>query len=202
MIKIDKISKTFGQKVLFDNFSLEINDGDFVVITGESGCGKTTLLNIIGSLESVDFGHITVDGLDIHKKANQTSYLRNRVGFLFQNFALIDNKTVLKNLKIVKKNCRSNVSIDQALEAVGLSDKKEQRVYSLSGGEQQRIALARLMLKKCKYIIADEPTGSLDRKNAQVVISILKKMNESGKTIILATHDESLKNVGGRLINL
>ena len=202
MIKIDKISKTFGQKVLFDNYSLEINDGDFVVITGESGCGKTTSLNIIGSLESVDSGHITVDGLDIHKKSNQTNYLRNCVGFLFQNFALIDNKTVLKNLSIVKKNCRSNVSIDQALEAVGLSDKKKQRVYSLSGGEQQRIALARLMLKKCKYIIADEPTGSLDRKNAQVVISILKKFNESGKTIILATHDESLKNVGGRLINL
>lgn len=202
MIELNNISKAFGNKIIFENYSLVIDDGDFIVVTGESGCGKTTLLNIIGSLESVDSGNVVADGLDISKKSNQTEYLKNQVGFLFQNFALVDNKTVSKNLDIVKKSCRSKVSIDQALEAVGLSDKKEQKVYSLSGGEQQRIALARLMVKKCKYIIADEPTGSLDRKNAQIVISILKKFNEEGKTIILATHDEDLKNVGGRLISL
>lgn len=202
MIELNNISKAFGNKIIFENYSLVIDDGDFIVVTGESGCGKTTLLNIIGSLESVDSGNVVADGLDISKKSNQTEYLKNQVGFLFKNFALVDNKTVSKNLDIVKKSCRSKVSIDQALEAVGLSDKKEQKVYSLSGGEQQRIALARLMVKKCKYIIADEPTGSLDRKNAQIVISILKKFNEEGKTIILATHDEDLKNVGGRLISL
>ena len=103
---------------------------------------------------------------------------------------------------MIKKDCRSGISIDSALESVGLSDKKSQKVFSLSGGEQQRVALARLMIKKCKYILADEPTGSLDRKNASDVLNILKDMNRNGKTVILATHDEIIKRSGGKVIEL
>ncbi len=202
MIEIKNLSKSFGEKKLFDNYSLQIDDGEFVIFTGVSGCGKTTLLNMIGSLERVDSGEITVDSMDITKKKNQREYLKRKVGFLFQNFALVDNKTVEDNLRLVKNDCRSGVSIEEALKMVGLSDKAKQKVYSLSGGEQQRAALARLIVKKCDCVLADEPTGSLDRKNADAVFSILEKINESGKTVIMVTHDESFKQKGKRVIEL
>lgn len=202
MIEIKNLSKSFGEKKLFDNYSLQIDDGEFVIFTGVSGCGKTTLLNMIGSLEKADSGEITVDSMDITKKKNQREYLKRKVGFLFQNFALVDNKTVEDNLRLVKNDCRSGVSIEEALEMVGLSDKAKQKVYSLSGGEQQRAALARLIVKKCDCVLADEPTGSLDRKNADAVFSILEKINESGKTVIMVTHDESFKQKGKRVIEL
>lgn len=202
MITIKNLSKSFGEKNLFENYSLQINDGEFVIFTGVSGCGKTTLLNMIGSLEKADRGEITVDGMDITQKKNQREYLKRKVGFLFQNFALVDNKTVEENLKLVKNDCRSGVSIEEALEMVGLSDKAKQKVYSLSGGEQQRAALARLIVKKCDCVLADEPTGSLDRKNADTVFSILEKINESGKTVIMVTHDESFREKGKRVIEL
>ena len=202
MITIKNLSKSFGEKKLFENYSLQINDGEFVIFTGVSGCGKTTLLNMIGSLESADSGEIEVDSMDITKKKNQREYLKRKVGFLFQNFALVDNKTVEENLKLVKNDCRSGVSIEEALEMVGLSDKAKQKVYSLSGGEQQRAALARLIVKKCDCVLADEPTGSLDRKNADTVFSILEKINESGKTVIMVTHDEAFKEKGKRVIEL
>lgn len=202
MITIKNLSKSFGEKKLFENYSLQINDGEFVIFTGVSGCGKTTLLNMIGSLESADSGEIEVDGMDITQKKNQREYLKRKVGFLFQNFALVDNKTVEENLKLVKNNCRIGVSIEEALEMVGLSDKAKQKVYSLSGGEQQRAALARLIVKKCDCVLADEPTGSLDRKNADTVFSILEKINESGKTVIMVTHDESFREKGKRVIEL
>lgn len=202
MIEIKNLSKSFGEKNLFDNYSLQINDGEFVIFTGVSGCGKTTLLNMIGSLESADSGEIRVDGTDITKKKNQRVYLKRKVGFLFQNFALVDNKTVEENLRLVKNDCRSGVSTEEALEMVGLSDKAKQKVYSLSGGEQQRAALARLIVKKCDLVLADEPTGSLDRKNADTVFSILEKINESGKTVIMVTHDEAFKEKGKKVIEL
>lgn len=202
MIEIKNLSKSFGEKKLFDNYSLQIDDGEFVIFTGVSGCGKTTLLNMIGSLENTDSGEIAVDSMDITKKKNQREYLKRKVGFLFQNFALVDNKTVEENLRLVKNDCRSGVSIEAALKMVGLSDKAKQKVYSLSGGEQQRAALARLIVKKCDLALADEPTGSLDRKNADTVFSILEKINESGKTVIMVTHDESFKQKGKRVIEL
>lgn len=202
MIQVEHISKVFGKFKLFDDFSMEIADGEFVIIEGASGCGKTTLLNILGSLEKFDAGRVVVDGIDISQKKNQRKYLQEKVGFLFQNFALVERMTVEENMKLVKNNCRSGVSIDEALTAVGLREKKNQKVYSLSGGEQQRVALARLMMKKCDYVLADEPTGSLDRKNADAVFSILEKINESGKTVIMVTHDEAYQQKGKRVIRL
>lgn len=202
MIQVEKLSKAFGKFKLFDGFSMEIADGEFVIIEGASGCGKTTLLNILGSLEKFDSGRILVDGIDISQKKNQRKYLQEKVGFLFQNFALVERMTIEENMKLVKNNCRSGVSIDEALTAVGLREKKNQKVYSLSGGEQQRAALARLMIKKCDYVFADEPTGSLDRKNADAVFSILEKINESGKTVIMVTHDEAYQQKEKRVIRL
>lgn len=203
MIKLDKVSKAFGEHILFRGLTFEIADGEFVIFSGASGCGKTTLLNMIGGLEKLSGGTILVDGIDISKRSNQLEYFRSKVGFLFQNFALVENKTVRQNLELVRKKNRSEVSIEQAVERVGLSDKLDSKVYTLSGGEQQRIALARLMVKKCDLILADEPTGSLDKANAEKIMQILKALNtEQGKTVIMVTHDEELKKQGSRVIEL
>lgn len=202
MIEIQKLSKSFGSKTLFQDFNLSIEQGEYVVFSGASGCGKTTLLNMIGSLENYDSGHILVDGLDIGNRKNQQKYLKEKVGFLFQNFALMEDKTVMENLEIVKKSNRSAVSIEEVLEKVGMEGSQSSKVYTLSGGEQQRIALARLMIKKCDIILCDEPTGSLDRENGKKIMDLIMGMNQSGKTVILVTHDETYKSIGGRIVEL
>ena len=202
MIEIHKLSKSFGSKTLFQDFNLSIEQGEYVVFSGASGCGKTTLLNMIGSLEDYDSGHILVDGLDIGNRKNQQKYLREKVGFLFQNFALMEDKTVMENLEIVKKSNRSAVSIEEVLEKVGMEGSQSSKVYTLSGGEQQRIALARLMIKKCDLILCDEPTGSLDRENGKKIMDLIMGMKQSGKTVILVTHDETYKSIGGRIVEL
>lgn len=202
MIKIIDMNKSYGDKVIFKDFNLEIKDKEFVVLSGKSGSGKTTLLNIIGGIEKVDSGKVIVDGKDLTKDKDLLDYFRYSVGFLFQNFALIERETVYENLKLVKKRSRTDIGIEEALEMVGLGDKINQKVYTLSGGEQQRVALARLLIKRCKLILADEPTGSLDRENADMVISILKEYQKMGKTVCLVTHDEYIKTLGDRVVEL
>ena len=150
------------------------------------------MLNIVGGLETPDSGEILVDGENIFKRKNHREYFLNKVGFLFQNFALVENKTVRENLLFVPKKNRTDLTIKEVLEAVGIPDKVNEKVYKLSGGEQQRVALARLLLKKCDIILADEPTGSLDSNNADAVLNILHKMNEQGRTVIIVTHSEKI----------
>lgn len=202
MLKITNLNKAFENKVLFENYSLDIENGECVAFTGASGCGKTTLLNMIGAIEPIDSGEILFDDIDITKKKNQLNYFKTKVGFLFQNFALVDNKTVRENLEFIKNDCKSDISIEQALEKVKLADKIDTAVFKLSGGEQQRIALARLMIKKCDLILADEPTGSLDKGNAAIVMGILLELNKSGKTVIIVTHDMGVAQQCNRIINI
>ena len=203
MIEVKNINKTFGNKDIFKDYSLTINDGDFILITGHSGCGKTTLLNMIGSIEKPNSGDILVDGQSIYDKKYQLKYLREKVGFLFQNFALSDGDTVISNFKLVKKNSRTDMSYQKALSFVNLNDDVlKQKVYTLSGGEQQRVAIARLLIKKCDIILADEPTASLDRKNACDIFDLLTELNKKGKTIIVASHDMSFKDYAKTMIEL
>ncbi len=202
MIEIKNVKKSFGSEVLFENLSIKIARGEFIIICGESGSGKTTLLNMVGALEKVDSGVILVNRMDISKKRNQLDYFRNTVGFLFQNFVLLEDKTVRQNLNIVRKQSRSGITIEESLQKVGLENKIDTKVYALSGGEQQRVALARLMIKKCSLILADEPTGSLDGKNTERVMDILTQMNKDGKTVILVTHNNDLRERGDRVIEL
>ena len=192
MIKISGLYKKYGDKVLFDNYNLEIPDRSFLIINGKSGCGKTTLLNMIGGIERPDKGDIVVDGYNLNKNKSNRIYYRDIVGFLFQNFALLENKTVKDNLELIKKMDRTNISIEEALKKVGLEDTINKKVYKLSGGEQQRVALARLMIKKCSLILADEPTGSLDKENSEIVMRILHELNNEGKTVIIVTHSQEI----------
>lgn len=192
MITIKNLNKKYDKKVLFDNYNLEIPDKSFVIINGESGRGKTTLLNMIGGLEKPDSGEICIDGIELTSLKNKKDFYKETVGFLFQNFALLENKTVRQNLSMIKKDTRTDCTIEQAIKRVGLEKELDKKVYKLSGGEQQRVALARLMVKKCSVILADEPTGSLDEKNAKTVIKILRELNEIGKTVIIVTHSQKL----------
>lgn len=192
MILMENVNKSFEDRAIFKDFNLQISKGSFVVISGNSGRGKTTLLNMMGGLEKPDSGNIVVDGHNISEKRIKNKFFEESVGFLFQNFALIENKTVQQNLEIIQKSGRSEISIKEALEKVGLAGTEKQKVYKLSGGEQQRIALARLMVKKCNLILADEPTGSLDEKNSDMVMEILRDLNKMGKTIVLVTHSRKI----------
>ena len=193
MIKISNLNKAFNSRQLYKGLDMTIEDGDFVIFKGPSGWGKTTLLNMIGGIEDVDSGLVVINGYDTSKKRDRQKILSEEVGFLFQNFALVEEKTVKQNLSFVKKKYRQNIEMKDALSFVGLSeDVLNKKVYTLSGGEQQRVAIARLIMKKCNIILADEPTGSLDRKNADMVFDLLNGLNEKGKTIVLVTHDSQL----------
>lgn len=202
MIKAENLSKRFGDKVLFDGLSFTAEPGEFVVITGKSGCGKTTLLNILGGLVTSDEGRVSIDGKSITDRDLRRKFYSEIVGFLFQNFALVENKTVKQNLEMVMKAHRSGVSVDDALGMVGIADKAGTRIYTLSGGEQQRVALARLIFKKCSLILADEPTGSLDSENEAEVLRILHSFCNQGKTVIIVTHSEKIINSEERVIYL
>lgn len=192
MIQINHVKKAIGGHVIFDDLSMQIADREFAVLTGPSGCGKTTLLHMIGGIEPVDSGDILVGDFNVANGKNLMHYYRHEVGFLFQNFALVERKTVAENLSMIRKDARSSLSMADALRRVGMAGKEKQMVYSLSGGEQQRIALARLMMKQCSLILADEPTGSLDPNNAAQVMGILKSFSEMGKTVIMVTHAPNL----------
>ncbi|KZE64061.1 bacteriocin ABC transporter ATP-binding protein [Fictibacillus phosphorivorans] len=202
MIQIDNLSKRFGERAIFSNFSCSIQQGEFVVFSGKSGSGKTTLLNMIGGLEPLDSGKILIDNLDLSVNDHIIKLYREKMGFLFQNFALVEYKTVEENILMIDKKYRNDVTVASVLDKVGLSGYEKRKIFTLSGGEQQRIAIARLLMKKCTIVLADEPTGSLDSYNASIIMKHIKELNESGKTILMVTHDENLKKLGGNIIEL
>ena len=209
VIKLEKICKKYDDKIIFSDFNLEIEQGEFVSIMGASGAGKSTLLNIIGLLERPDAGRVI-----IHETKNANIYnrngrflLRNNIAYLFQNYGLVENESVFYNMDIsarflkLSKLQKTTVILD-ALEKVGLSGFENKKVFKLSGGEQQRVALAKIMVKSSDIILADEPTGSLDDVNKSAVLALLKKLNDEGKTIIVVTHDKVVNGCAGRKISI
>ncbi|MBU8565187.1 ATP-binding cassette domain-containing protein [Virgibacillus pantothenticus] len=194
MIEVTNLTKSYLGKKIIHNLSFEIKDGGIVALVGPSGAGKSTLLNMIGGIEPFDSGDIKIDNHSLSNLKQRINLLRYKVGFLFQNYALIDQETVDKNLEIALKFNTTGKNKQElkkeVLSEVGLVDKLSHKVYQLSGGQQQRVALARLMLKPCSIILADEPTGALDSDNRDLVLQHLQQFNEAGKTIIVATHDE------------
>ncbi|SED22216.1 putative ABC transport system ATP-binding protein [Amycolatopsis tolypomycina] len=192
------VRKTYGDRPVLTDFDLRIRKGEFVVLTGASGTGKSTVLNLIGLLDAPDSGQVRILGEQAPRPRTRAANLqrRYRLGYLFQNFALIDNESVAHNLRVAltyaERGTPKRERIAQALARVGMPGAGDRRVFSLSGGEQQRVAVARLLLKPCDIVLADEPTGSLDAENREVILDLLGKLNESGKTIIVATHDDAV----------
>lgn len=209
ILELVDIQKKYNNRVVLDGFRLAVYPGEMIAITGNSGSGKTTVLNIIGLLENPDKGEVKLFGKRRPKISSQSSNLirRNRISYLFQNYALIDEESVNYNLDIplmYTKKTRKEKQLmkESVLAQVGLSFPLKQRVYGLSGGEQQRLAIARLLLKSSDLILADEPTGSLDKDNRNHVLETLKKLNRDGKTVIIVTHDSYVSEACDRIISL
>lgn len=207
--RMEHIKKTFGEKTVLDDFSMEVHKGEFVCITGPSGSGKSTILNMIGMFERPDAGSIELFQKELPALTSREGkhLMRNKLLYLFQNYALVDQKSIEYNLEIpmlYRKDSKEEKKKAKlkALEQVGLSLPLEKKIYQLSGGEQQRVAIARGFLKEFELILADEPTGSLDAANRDMVMSILKQFNEQGKTIILVSHDEQIIESCSRVIRL
>jgi putative ABC transport system ATP-binding protein len=198
LLDLSNVIKNFGSKPILENLSLQIEEGKIYAITGKSGCGKSTLLNIMGGIEKATSGDVEIFGNKNLSPRSQKvrKLLRHNISFLFQNYALSDNDTVEYNLKMAlvynKEIKDKKRAIADALEKVGLKGYEKQKVHTLSGGEQQRIAMARLLLKPTKIILADEPTGNLDIENRDAIFELLLDLNKAGKTIVLVTHDLEL----------
>lgn len=205
MIELNNINKSFEGKLVLSNFSLNVNQNEFVSIVGSSGAGKTTVLNLIGLLDKPDSGTVKVAGYANPTKKEIMHLRRYIFGYIFQNYVLMDNETVSKNLLISKpyNNELSEEKLISALETVGLdSTILNKKVYQLSGGEQQRIAIARVILKPCEIILADEPTGNLDGLNKEVILSLFRRLQSLGKTIVCVTHDNEIAKKSDRIINI
>ncbi|MDE3316094.1 ABC transporter ATP-binding protein [Lacticaseibacillus zeae] len=207
MIDLTNVTKTFASKTIFDNLNLHIDTGEMVAIMGPSGSGKSTLLNIIGLIDDFSSGTYEFDGVKNIKpnsrQANRT--IREKISYIFQNFALIDDETVGQNLAIAQKYLKLNKAqrqkqIDDALQTVGLNGYADRKTFELSGGEQQRVAVARCLIKPSKLILADEPTGSLDGDNRSLILNELKNINRLGKTVIIVTHDPLVAKECSRMI--
>lgn len=203
MIEAINISKRFHNHDILKSLNVNIDENTLTIITGESGKGKTTLLNILSLIEKPDSGTIEVDKIINPTPRDIMKLRRYTISYLFQNYGLMDEYTVEKNLHTsltYRKNTK--LSISEALAKVGLDGYDKRLVYELSGGEQQRVALARILLKDARYIFADEPTGNLDKGNRDKVIKILRNLADEGKGVILATHDMELLSYADQHIGL
>lgn len=207
MIKIHQLTKTFGDRTVFSDLNLNFDAGKVYAIIGNSGCGKTTLLNMVAKLEPYDQGSIQYKGKDL-RKIKPTNYFRNELGYLFQNFGLIDNKTVSENLdlglighKLDKQKKRETK--EEVLDRVGLSYiQLDQKVYELSGGEAQRVALAKIILKDPPLILADELTAALDPETSQEIMDLLLTLKNKERLIIIATHNPTIWKQADQVVSL
>ena len=201
MITLENVTKRYNQSsVGVENLSLEIAPGEFVSIVGQSGTGKTTIVKLLIAEERPSHGRIEVGGWDITNIAERdVPFLRRQIGVIFQDFKLLPQKTVYENVAFAlqvagEAHSRIHEVVPKVLDVVGLSDKRNRYPHQLSGGEQQRVVIARSLVHRPKILVADEPTGNLDTNNTQEIIDILKKINEFGTTIVLVTHNREVVN--------
>lgn len=211
MLKMNKVSKTYRTDTVethaLREFSLTVDEGEFVSVTGPSGSGKTTFLNIAGMLEELTSGSYELDGRDISKlNDKERSRVRNeKIGFIFQSFNLIPELDIFDNVDVPLRYRGFNGDerrrrIEKSLEMVGLASRMKHQPAQLSGGQQQRVAIARALAGEPRFLLADEPTGNLDTNMADSVLDLLTEINESGTTIIMVTHELSLADRAKRNI--
>ena len=198
MIELRNINKGFDDRIVLENLNYNFYEGNSYALIGASGAGKTTLLNIIGKLEEADSGDIIVNDINLNN-IKEKDYFKNYLSYLFQNFGLIENKSLQENLmlafvgeKIGK--LEKQQKMNEALKRVHLEVKLNRKIYTLSGGEAQRVALAKTILKDSPIILADEPTASVDQKNSEEIIELILSLKKENKIIIIATHSPDIYN--------
>jgi len=214
IIQLKSVSKIYkmGKEnlIALDSINLDIEEGEFVAIMGPSGSGKSTLANVIGGLDKINSGYITVDDQELNKLNDKklSEYRNKKIGFVFQAFNLIPTFTAQENvtLPLILTGVSSKIRKQRAYEClkmVGLENRVEHKPNELSGGERQRVSIARALVNEPKIIIADEPTGNLDSKKSAEIISILKKLNANSKiTLIVITHDSNVAHEADRILNM
>lgn len=208
-VKLENITKIYhmGEVEIraVDGIDFSIQKGEFVVIVGPSGAGKTTVLNILGGMDTASGGRITVDGQDITKYSERqlTGYRRDDIGFVFQFYNLIPNLTALENVEMALQICRNPLDARAVLKEVGLKERMDNFPAQLSGGEQQRVSIARALAKNPKLLLCDEPTGALDYNTGKAILKLLQEMcREKGMTVIVITHNSALAPMADRLIKI
>ena len=208
-VKLENITKIYhmGEVEIraVDGIDFSIQKGEFVVIVGPSGAGKTTVLNILGGMDTASGGRITVDGQDITKYSERqlTGYRRDDIGFVFQFYNLIPNLTALENVEMALQICRNPLDARAVLKDVGLEERLDNFPAQLSGGEQQRVSLARALANNPKLLLCDEPTGALDYNTGKAILKLLQEMcREKGMTVIVITHNSALAPMADRLIKI
>ncbi|WP_418726213.1 ABC transporter ATP-binding protein [Dysosmobacter sp.] len=188
-----------------DSVTFSVRKGEFVIIVGPSGAGKTTVLNMLGGMDACSGGTITVDGAVIsgYNARQLTGYRRHDIGFVFQFYNLVQNLTALENVELAAQICRDPLDAATVLDEVGLSDRKDNFPAQLSGGEQQRVAIARALAKNPKLLLCDEPTGALDYQTGKAILKLLQDTcREKGVTVIVITHNSALAPMADRVIRI
>ena len=202
-IKASNIKVKINGNTIFSNISFEIKKGEMVAITGPSGCGKTTLLNCLGLIQSIDSGIIMIDEMDVTKwkDKEKTKFWKDYATFIYQDYGIIEDESVSYNVTLNKYKMHDD-KVQTILEKVGLYDRDNELAVVLSGGEKQRVGIARAIFKNAAVIYADEPTASLDINNRKLVIELLRQCAKQGAIVVLATHDERLVNECDRIVNM
>ncbi|MGN1142812.1 MAG: ABC transporter ATP-binding protein [Oliverpabstia sp.] len=188
-----------------DGITFSIEKGEFAVVVGPSGAGKTTVLNILGGMDTCDGGKVVVDGEDIsgYKNRKLTTYRRNDIGFVFQFYNLVQNLTALENVELAAQICKNPLDAAKVLEEVGLKDRMQNFPAQLSGGEQQRVAIARALAKNPKLLLCDEPTGALDYRTGKAILKLLQDTcRERGMTVVVITHNTAITPMADRVIQI
>ena len=208
-VKLENVTKIYkmGEVEIHavDGVDFSIQKGEFVVVVGPSGAGKTTVLNILGGMDTASGGRVLVDGADIAKYSQRqlTSYRRNDIGFVFQFYNLVPNLTALENVELAMQICRNPLDAREVLREVGLEDRMKNFPAQLSGGEQQRVSIARALAKNPKLLLCDEPTGALDYQTGKAILKLLQDMcRERGMTVIVITHNSAIAPMADRVIKI
>jgi putative ABC transport system ATP-binding protein len=206
ILELQDISKIYGNLKALQHINLQVKQGEWLAIMGPSGSGKTTMMNIIGCMDKPSSGQVILDGVNISKESgkNLTSLRRDKIGLIFQQFHLVNYLSALENVMVAQyyHSMPDEKEALEALERVGLQDRAKHLPGQLSGGEQQRVCIARALINYPALILADEPTGNLDEANEQIVIAIFKQLHAEGSTIIVVTHDPEVAEDAQRTVIL
>ncbi|MBQ9069287.1 MAG: ABC transporter ATP-binding protein [Eggerthellaceae bacterium] len=208
-VKFHNVSKVYRmgevEVAALMGMDFQIEEGEFVVIVGPSGAGKTTVLNILGGIDTATSGSVVLDGNEIssYSEAELTKYRRHDIGFVFQFYNLVQNHTARENIELASQICDDPMDPDEALIAVGLDHRKDNFPGQLSGGEQQRVAIARALAKNPKLLLCDEPTGALDYQTGKSILSLLQnRCHDTGRTVVLITHNLAFADIADRVIHI